>query len=85
MMRPLASSASVPSGWKLATRGACFLTDLVAASGLEKEAAEEGLWELLAQKSALEDVDVELLNLLGAQGAIALEAARLHAAAGEGS
>ncbi len=43
------------------------------------------VWELLAQKPSLEDVDVELLNLLGAQGAIALEAARLHAAAGGGS
>ncbi len=36
------------------------------------------IWELLAQKGRLDDVDGELLNLLGSHAAIALEAARLH-------
>lgn len=39
------------------------------------------IWELLTQKGALDDVDIELLNLLGGHAAIALEAARLHAGA----
>jgi nitrate/nitrite-specific signal transduction histidine kinase len=39
------------------------------------------IWELLAQKPALDSFDHELLNLLGSQAAVALEAARLQAGA----
>ncbi len=36
------------------------------------------VWELLAQKSALVDVDFELFNLLGDHAGAALQGAKLH-------
>jgi nitrate/nitrite-specific signal transduction histidine kinase len=42
------------------------------------------IWELLAHKTSLDDVDYDLFNLLGAHAAGALEAARLASAASGG-
>jgi nitrate/nitrite-specific signal transduction histidine kinase len=53
------------------------------ASG--RDVGAVAIWELVAHKPELDDTDRQLLDLLGAQAGLALEAARLAAGGGAGA